>query len=106
MRARDIWIGAGVIVLALALSVMGLAPRAVETGAWGLSFPSPGQTPSGPADSARLRQLGAAYVGDTQQKVLYLTFDAGYENGHTEKILDRKSKVNSSVYYNVSLSWI
>ena len=30
----------------------------------------------------------AAYLGDTRQKRLYLTFDAGYENGSTEKILD------------------
>ena len=88
MRRRDMWIGAGVIVLALLLSVMGLAPRFIETGAWGLSYPVPGQTPAGPADSARLKTYDAVYVGDTGEKVLYLTFDAGYENGCTEKILD------------------
>ena len=27
-------------------------------------------------------------MGDATQKVIYLTFDAGYENGCTEKILD------------------
>ena len=27
-------------------------------------------------------------LGDTNRPVLYLTFDAGYENGNTEKILD------------------
>ena len=92
MRRRDIWMGAGVIVLALLLSVIGLAPRFIETGAWGLSYPTPGQTPSGPADSARLKAYDAAYVGDTGRKVLYLTFDAGYENGCTEKILDTLDK--------------
>ena len=28
------------------------------------------------------------YIGDPAEKTLYLTFDAGYENGSTEKILD------------------
>lgn len=31
---------------------------------------------------------GALFLGDTTKKVLYLTFDNGYENGHTPKILD------------------
>ena len=30
----------------------------------------------------------AVYVGDTEEKVIYLTFDAGYEAGYTEQILD------------------
>jgi peptidoglycan-N-acetylmuramic acid deacetylase len=34
------------------------------------------------------------YLGDTSKKVLYLTFDAGYENGCTEKILDALKKHN------------
>ncbi|MGZ4031347.1 MAG: polysaccharide deacetylase family protein, partial [Tumebacillaceae bacterium] len=28
------------------------------------------------------------FLGDTTQKSLYLTFDNGYENGYTEKVLD------------------
>ncbi|WP_221568619.1 delta-lactam-biosynthetic de-N-acetylase [Alkalihalobacillus sp. TS-13] len=28
------------------------------------------------------------YIGDTSKKNLYLTFDNGYENGYTEKVLD------------------
>lgn len=35
-----------------------------------------------------LKENSAYYLGDTSNKVLYLTFDEGYENGHTEKILD------------------
>jgi len=31
---------------------------------------------------------GAIFLGDTSQKELYLTFDNGYENGYTAKILD------------------
>ena len=28
------------------------------------------------------------YVGDKNEKVIYLTFDAGYENGYTNLLLD------------------
>ena len=35
-----------------------------------------------------LKTYDAYYVGDTSSKVLYLTFDEGYEKGYTPKILD------------------
>lgn len=35
-----------------------------------------------------LADYGAYYLGDTTQKKVYLTFDCGYENGFTGKILD------------------
>ncbi|MBE6131062.1 MAG: hypothetical protein E7183_05010 [Erysipelotrichaceae bacterium] len=34
------------------------------------------------------------YVGDTNEKVIYLTFDAGYDNGELPKILDILSEKN------------
>ncbi|MBQ3706738.1 MAG: polysaccharide deacetylase family protein [Clostridia bacterium] len=37
---------------------------------------------------AVLKKYGAIYRGDTTRKVIYLTFDCGYEYGSTEKILD------------------
>ena len=42
----------------------------------------------GPASSQQLAKYDAHYLGDTAEKVIYLTFDAGYENGCTAKILD------------------
>ncbi len=33
-------------------------------------------------------KYGGYYLGDTENKVVYLTFDEGYENGFTGKILD------------------
>ena len=35
-----------------------------------------------------LAKYGSYYMGDTDSKVIYLTFDCGYENGNTSKILD------------------
>ena len=61
---------------------------ALQTGSWGLSFRQEGAPPLGNAGGDQLSQLDAAYLGDIHQKRLYLTFDAGYENGCTEKILD------------------
>ncbi|NDI34834.1 delta-lactam-biosynthetic de-N-acetylase [Chengkuizengella sediminis] len=39
-----------------------------------------------------LKKHDAIFLGDTSKKVLYLTFDNGYENGHTIKILDVLNK--------------
>ena len=62
--------------------------EAVPTAGWGLSFPVPGQPPAGPVGAEKLQELDAAYLDPDGGKVLYLTFDAGYENGYTGKILD------------------
>jgi peptidoglycan-N-acetylmuramic acid deacetylase len=35
-----------------------------------------------------LEKNGAVFLGDTSRKVIYLTFDNGYENGFTARILD------------------
>jgi len=88
MRKKDLWIVAGALLGAAVLVVNLLTGGVLQTGSWGLSFRQEGQTPVGPADSATLARYDAAYVGDTTKKVLYLTFDAGYENGSTAKILD------------------
>ena len=59
---------------------------------WGLSFPEEGLTPVGNATADFLSQYDAWYVGDVSQKVIYLTFDCGYENGNTGAILDALKK--------------
>lgn len=73
------------------------APAAVPVSAdnWGLSFPTEGESPVGNATAADLAQYDAYYLGDTEKKVIYLTFDCGYENGYTEKILDALKKHNA-----------
>ena len=92
MRKKDFWLIITAVAAALLLAVGQLATQALPTGSWGLSFPSAGSAPRGPADSQTLKSYDAAYVGDPSEKVLYLTFDAGYENGCTEKILDTLKK--------------
>ena len=57
-------------------------------GNWGLSFQQEGKPPVANATSDYLKQFNAHYADDTDEKILYLTFDAGYENGNTPAILD------------------
>lgn len=61
-------------------------------GNWGLSFQQEGKPPIGNATADYLRQFHAHYMGNPEEKVIYLTFDAGYENGNTPAILDALKK--------------
>lgn len=87
-------------VLAVAIAGLGVTSKildknAVSTSAdgnWGLSFQQAGQPPVANATADYLKKFEAYYAEDTKEKVLYLTFDAGYENGNTAKILDALKK--------------
>lgn len=57
-------------------------------GNWGLSFQEEGKAPVGNATAEYLKEYEGYYAGSGDEKVLYLTFDAGYENGYTDNILD------------------
>lgn len=63
-----------------------------ETENWGLGFGAEGEVPAGNVSAEALKEYDAFYVGDTAKKTIYLTFDCGYENGNTEKILDALKK--------------
>jgi len=78
----------GLMAAALAGACTVFGGKAVAAGSWGLSFQEPGKTPVGSAGQTVLSQFDAAFVGDDSEQVLYLTFDAGYENGCTAQILD------------------
>lgn len=59
---------------------------------WGLSFQEEGKRPVGNASVKELAQYDAYFAEDTEEKVLYLTFDCGYENGNMPAILDALKK--------------
>ena len=69
---------------------------------WGLGFAEMGseQQPMGNASSEELQKYDAFYKGDSQKKVIYLTFDCGYENGNTKPILAalKKHKVQATFF--------
>ena len=56
------------------------------------------QIPECPKESAEfLDTYDAYYFGDTENKIIYLTFDEGYENGYTVKILDILKEENEEL---------
>ncbi len=113
-------IGAGAGVCALLAALFFLLPQreqaAAETAAgaqpaaavsdWGLSFQTNGQPPAGNVSADELRQWDAYYLGDTGEKTIYLTFDAGYENGCTPAILDALKKHNAPACFFVVGNYI
>ena len=94
MKKRT-WFLTALILLCIILGLGFYWGRSIETGSWGLSFRQEGQAPVGNAGASQLRPLDAAYVGNSDEKVLYLTFDAGYENGNTGRILDVLKRHNA-----------
>ena len=63
---------------------------------WGTGFtdiPEGGQ-PIGNASAEELKKYDAYYLGSGDEKVIYLTFDCGYENGYTDTMLDVLKKHN------------
>ena len=72
-----------------------LRPSAItcsSEGNWGLSFQTDGEPPIANASMEELAKFNAYYAQNTTEKVLYLTFDAGFENGNTPIILDALKK--------------
>ncbi len=100
------WLAAIAVCLAVIIAVPYLlthqptAAMGAASSNWGLGFGASGTTPTGNADAVFLKQYNAYYVGDTSKKVIYLTFDAGYENGYTAPILDalKKHKVPATFF--------
>ncbi len=62
---------------------------------WGLGFGKEGSQPTGNATAAELLKYDAYFVDDIKEKIIYLTFDCGYENGNTAPILDALKKHNA-----------
>ena len=92
MRKRDLILAAAALAAAAILSVRLFSGGILETGSWGLSFRQENVPPVAPASTAQLARYDAVYLGDATQKVICLTFDAGYENGCTAQILDTLKK--------------
>jgi len=91
---RKLWTLAAIgvfCIFGIAASIFGEAIPAVN---WGLRFHREGGAQEGTADVGQLQKYDSAFLGDTSEKTVYLTFDAGYENGCTEKILDTLKKHN------------
>lgn len=83
------------MVLATAIKNGGsVLTASAEITNWGLSFQTEGEPPVANATAEYLAQYDAIYCEETEEKVLYLTFDAGFENGYMPQILEALKKHN------------
>lgn len=86
------------IVVAITILVFGLnfqteKAMGAEEYHWGFKKAQNGIPPEGGAElDTLLNKHGAIYKGSPDKKVIYLTFDNGYENGFTKSILDTLKK--------------
>lgn len=93
------------ILFSLGLVVLGVVFNPFRVHAeelhWGLKKATDGVPPDAGAElNALLEKHGAIYKGNPDEKIIYLTFDNGYEAGHTEPILDtlKKEKIPATFF--------
>lgn len=87
------------IIACCTLIFMGASHRNIAVSSspntnWGLGFKEDGVPPTGNATPEFLKQYDSYFLGNTSEKKIYLTFDAGFENGYTPAILDALKKHN------------
>lgn len=86
------------ITLTAFLFTMLLAPTLLANGAqsWYCKREKEHRRPCIEPDMAYIAEENGFFLGnDPEDKVIYLTFDAGYENGNVERILDTLKKHNA-----------
>ncbi|MDN4495025.1 polysaccharide deacetylase family protein [Ureibacillus aquaedulcis] len=89
------------IVIAIAFSLVKLDVANANAYHWGFTKSKdekPGDV--GSQFETILKEHGAFYRGDPNKKIIYLTFDSGFENGYTESILDtlKEEKVPATFF--------
>ena len=85
------------VMILLIISAMSINVLASDSKSWYCKRNSEHKQPVLDSDMRFIEQYGGYYVDrahddDCSDKVVYLTFDAGYENGNVEKILDVLAK--------------
>ena len=83
-RSKLFLLSAWVLII---LSVLTFEMHATNEVNWYFKKNEKHQQPPLPSEFSFLEQCNGHYVGK-EEKVIYLTFDAGYENGNISKILD------------------
>lgn len=73
---------------------------------WGLGFSTDGKPPTGNASPDELKAYDTYFIGDTNESKIYLTFDAGFENGNTPAILKALKKHNAKATFFVVGNYI
>ena len=85
-----------ILILVLVLSGCGATDNVETMGdtlsekkeSWGMRRKAPERPEFTQKQTEMMDKYGCIYMGSSEKKYLYLTFDEGYENGQTGKILD------------------
>lgn len=95
MKRYVVLLLSAVLLLAHPAVSLGMAPNN-GTYHFGFKKSKNGQLPSITEEGFKpiIDKHGAVFLGDTTKKELYLTFDNGYENGFTGRILDTLKEKN------------
>lgn len=73
---------------------------------WYFNPRNDGKQPMPIQEANFFKNYSSYYVGDPNEKVIYLSFDAGYESGNTGKILDTLKKHNAPAQFFVVEGYI
>jgi peptidoglycan-N-acetylmuramic acid deacetylase len=99
MKKWTIWIMACVVIFTfIPVSAEAVSNKAIH---WGFKRSESHEPPSaGKELDQLLAKYDAFYLGNPNKKEIYLTFDNGYENGYTAKILDvlKEKKVPATFF--------
>jgi len=83
------------ILLGVLCCLIFALPAESKTIGWGIPKGENNQQPwPGEEFDTIIRQNDSYYIGPPDEKVVYLTFDCGYENGNMPKILDALKEYN------------
>ena len=92
MKTNIFRIVALVISLSLVFTLVGFSASGAECHSWYIKR-NGNKRPGFPEDAGEVAEHGGYFIDervgeDSERRVIYLTFDVGYENGNVEKILD------------------
>lgn len=89
-----------ILIIVVAFFLLFFAGKNVNAYGFGVKKNSENKQPDIGIYKSILDSSGGIYVGDKDSKDIYLTFDCGYENGYTDKILDvlKEKSVNATFF--------
>lgn len=76
------------IFILLTSIFLSITPVTSKSFGWGFSKNNNHSQPYIGSYEDEIKDTNSYYVGDKDEKIVYLTFDAGYDNGNLSKILD------------------
>ena len=100
-------VAAPLAALVLAVLVLAAVPPRAVAGEWFFIPHGTHVRASIPSSAARLvRAAHAIWIGPRRHKVVYLTFDEGWEGGHTRKLLDELERAHVKATFFLTGFWV